>query len=160
MGVFVISFFLLNEWMTTTGIADSPRLWAVITEWVATLPTWIASIVALNVAIVVALVVTRSWYESRNDMQALKKSAMFSGLTFILYWAFFYILIYYPLLGIARILGWDDVPNGFNTVFSLLNAVMIVVPVVFPWFALQGLTRSARGLLKILRGTPAFLGQK
>lgn len=160
MGVFLVAFYLLNEWTNTTGIEDSFRVWAVITEWVSTLPAWIASIVALALALVVGLVVTRPLYKARNDMQALKKSALFAGLTFVLYWAFFYILIYYPLLGIARILGWDDVPSNINTVISVLNAVMIVVPLLFPWFALQGASRSARGLLKILRGTPAFLGQK
>ena len=159
--VFGVIFYALDKIMQNAEIVDSPRLLTVLTEWVSTLPPWMASIFALILALIISNVLLYNYYNSRGDLEALRKTTLAMGLTFILYWVFYYILLWYAVLGIARIAGLGDTPpEGLMTPLSAINAIGIVVPVLFSWFALRTLSRFAKGLANWLRGAPEFLGQK
>ena len=159
--VFGVIFYALDSIMQNAKVVDSPRLLTIISEWVATLPPWMASIFALIFALVLSNVLLYSYYNSRGDLEALRKATLATGLTFILYWALYYILLWYAVLGVARIAGLGDTPPAsLMTPLSAIHAIGIVVPLIFPWFALRVLSRSAKGLANWLRGAPEFLGQK
>ncbi len=164
LALFVI-MLLLDGWILKSVVEISPA--------------WVRSLFALGVGIGITYAILRPVYQSANATFSLTRQMVFWGLFFFLYWAFWYVLIYYALLGLDAILGMNSANffvgdiNVFgvftikmdtwfdflNTLLTFVNAVGIAITIAYPGVITRAVGRGARGLARWLRGAPAFLGQ-
>ncbi|MEQ8676461.1 MAG: hypothetical protein RLP44_21980 [Aggregatilineales bacterium] len=143
-------------------------------------PAWIRSLFSLVVGLGLTYAISYPVFSRAKALSSLVRLLAFIGIAVFLYWAFWYVLIYYALLGVDRIFGFSnatffigniDVMGVFtiklanvfdllNTLLALGNAVGIGVTLLYPGLLFGAVGRGARGLARVLRGAPEFLGQK
>lgn len=95
-------------------------------------------------------------------LRRIPKWVWFIVLVAVLYPTFYYVAIGL-ILPNPQLPGLTDIipdPKIQLAILSIVNAVAIAIPIVYPVFALRMLGVVAGWLAKVLRGIPAFLGQK
>lgn len=175
----------VSSWWLFGVVVLSAVLMLLLDGWVfksviEVTPPWIRSLFSMIVGLGLTYAVCYPLFNSRRALPSLVRLLAFIGLAMFLYWAFWYVLIYYALLGVDRIFGFartgffiGDIDvlgvftiklhnwfNLLNTLLALGNAVGIGVTLLYPGLLFGFIGRGARGLARILRGAPEFLGQK